>query len=239
MSGQLVWCLGMYGSASTWLFNAAQHICERARTGPVQVDFVSSQRSFEGLPRAGVTTLVKSHEISDDATIISLAARSTIILMTMRDPRDAVASLMAYHGHSFDKALALVTQTAALCLGYVKDRRAQLFHYETRFFDEPQTIENLAAVLACRLPDGAAQEIFNGLQRGAVEKYISGLPMRPGVLQDRISGDLLDPQTQWHSHHAGRSGEIGRWRHMLSAPQVAAICAQMPGVFNRFETLYN
>ena len=29
--------------------------------------------------------------------------------------------------------------------------------------------------------------------------------------------------SQWHRHHAGRSGEIGRWRRRLTAPQVVAI----------------
>jgi hypothetical protein len=42
-----------------------------------------------------------------------------------------------------------------------------------------------------------------------------------------VSGDRLDPRTHWHTHHAGRSGEIGRWRHMLSAAQAAEVEAAL------------
>ena len=51
----------------------------------------------------------------------------------------------------------------------------------------------------------------------------------PGILQDRISGDLLDPQTHWHTHHAGRSGEIGRWRRELTQAQADAVIAACGG----------
>ena len=37
------------------------------------------------------------------------------------------------------------------------------------------------------------------------------------------SGDVLDLTTQWHRHHANRTGEIGRWRHELTLPQVAGV----------------
>ncbi len=139
--------------------------------------------------------------------------------MTMRDPRDAVASLMVYHGHDFDKAFALVERTADLCVGFARDRRVQVFQYESGFFADPQTVQKLGEILGYQLPEKIVQRIFNGLQRAEVEKYIAGLPQRPGVLQDRISGDLPDPATQRHTHHAGRSGEIGCWRNMGFQPR--------------------
>jgi hypothetical protein len=239
MASQVIWCLGMYGSASTWLLNAVRQICEFAQQDKIQIYFVSTRREFPEFAQPGVTHLVKSHEISDDGTIVALSGRADKILMTMRDPRDAVTSLMAYHGHDFDKALGLVGQTAHLCMGFAKDRRTQLFQYESGFFEEQQTIHKLAGILGHQLPDEAAQRIFSGLQRGEVEKYIAGLRTQPGVLQDRLSGDLLDPATQWHTHHAGRSGEVGRWQNMLSAAQVKIIEERLHDVFGRFNAANN
>ena len=234
MTSRVVWCPGMYGSASTWLLNAVRQICEAAQKDKIQIYFVSNKREFKEFSLPDVVHLVKSHEISDDGTIVELAARADRILMTMRDPRDAVASLMLYHGHAFDKAFALVEQTARLCMGFAKDRRVKLFQYESGFFEDPRTIRNLAEILGYQLPEEIVQRIFKGLQRAEVEKYIAGLPKRPGVLQDRISGDLLDPATQWHTHHAGRSGEIGRWRNKLSDEQVKIIQERLHDVFARF-----
>jgi hypothetical protein len=223
MTSQVIWCLGMYGSASTWLFNVVRQVFEFTQDDKIQTYFVSTKRDCSAFSQANVIHLIKSHEISDDGTVIELAGRANKILMTLRDPRDAVTSLMAYHGHSFEKALGLVEQTAHLCSGFAKDRRTNIFHYESAFFEDPRTIQDLASILGYQLPEEIVQRIFNGLQRAEIEKYIAGLPRQPGVLQDRISGDLLDPATQWHTHHAGRSGEVGRWRHMLSDAQVKII----------------
>jgi hypothetical protein len=77
------------------------------------------------------------------------------------------------------------------------------------------------------LTDVAAQRIFDANRREEVEKYIAKMPRMQGVLQDRVSGDRLDPRTHWHTHHAGRDGEMGRWRHMLSDVQAVAVVAKL------------
>ncbi len=40
-------------------------------------------------------------------------------------------------------------------------------------------------------------------------------------------GDLYDSDTQWHKMHAGRTGEIDKWRHTLSEGQNARIEARL------------
>jgi hypothetical protein len=47
------------------------------------------------------------------------------------------------------------------------------------------------------------------------------MPKMPGILSDALSGDLLDAKTQWRSHHAGRNGEIGKWKKVLTAKQAS------------------
>jgi hypothetical protein len=224
--GRVIWCLGMYASASTWLFNAVRS--SALQSAAVQTHFGSGEMDFGGYDPDQIN-LVKSHEISDEAKLIALAGAAEKIFITLRDPRDAVASVMEYHGHGFDRALHLVEQSARLCAGFAHDRRASLFRYEDRFFDELATVQTIAAALGQPARHAVAQEIFDRLGRQEINEYIAGLPQRTGMLQDRASGDFLDPQTHWHSHHAGRTGKIGRWQEKLSAAQVNEIEARLPG----------
>ena len=108
MAGRLIWCLGMYASASTWLFNVVRQIHLARGDNDVQSHFVAGRANFGSINRLTATNLVKSHEINDEATVIDLAADADRIFVSVRDPRDAVASLMKYHGHEFDEALLLV-----------------------------------------------------------------------------------------------------------------------------------
>ncbi len=227
MKSRVIWCLGMYASASTWLFNVTRQLHENAGAGPVKTDFFSGKGNFAGFDQAGQTVIVKSHEIKDDATVLEMSRRADRILVTMRDPRDAVTSLMLYHAYDFDRALPLVEQAARLCMGFARDKRALLLHYESGFSGQAATLPRVAAHLKYPLTDVAAQRIFDANRREEVEKYIAKMPRMQGVLQDRVSGDRLDPRTHWHTHHAGRDGEMGRWRHMLSDVQAVAVVAKL------------
>jgi hypothetical protein len=217
----------MYASASTWLFNVTRQIHEECGAGTVKTHFFSGKGNFAGFDQAGQTQIVKSHEIKDEGTVLEMSRRADRILVTMRDPRDAVTSLMLYHSYDFDRALPLVEEAARLCMGFARDKRALLLHYETGFSTESGTLERAAAHLGYKLEPAAAQRIFDANRREEVEKYIATMDRMPGTLQDRVSGDRLDPRTHWHTHHAGRSGEIGRWRHMLSEPQAGEVEQRM------------
>ena len=232
MNTRIIWCLGMYASASTWAFNVMRQIHEQSGRGPLQTAFFSGKGDVAGMNAPGVSYLVKSHEITDEPTLLALAARAGQILVTMRDPRDATTSLMLYHGYTFERALPLVEAATRLCMGFRRDSRAQFWHYETGFHETPETLERFAAWAGYPLPGPAAARIFAANQRAEVEKYIATLPKLPGVLQDKVSGDRLDPRTHWHTHHAGRSGEIGRWRRDLSAEQAATVQTRLADCYD-------
>ncbi len=216
-----IWCLGLYASASTWAFNAVRMLHE-ATGRPAKTYFLSGAANFAPFAEH-VTHIVKSHEITDPATAQELGRRAEKILITIRDPRDAVASMLRHHQHGFDKTLDLVEQTLKLCVRYAGDPRAKLLAYESRFHEQPAAISAFAAHLGLNPSPQACASIFEQLQRKNVEKYIAQMPRMPGILQNRESGDLLDPRTHWHTHHAGRSGEIGRWQHELNLEQARAV----------------
>jgi len=226
--GSVVWCLGVYGSASTWTFNAVRLIHARAEPAlPCQARFAAGMRDLARLPVPGAT-VIKTHEIDDPAALARLHGLASRIVITTRDPRDSVSSLMSYHHHGFDRALHHVERAAALVQRFAADPRAMCNTYENRFFDDPATPARIADHLRIALPDTAAAGIFATLTRANVERRIAALPTTPGTLINRTTGDQLDPQTQWHTHHAGRTGEIGRWRRHLTAEQARTVLASVP-----------
>lgn len=237
MLGRGIWCLGMYASASTWLFNVTRQVLQAAQKEKVQVAFVSGREKTFALGGPGTLTLIKSHEINNDSRIVDVARHSRKILITIRDPRDAVTSLMQAHGYDFDRALDFVEQSARLCGSFAKDRRAKLFRYELGFFEDIGTVKAAAEHLGYGVENATIQTIYGSLTRAEVEKHISKMPKLPGILKDAVSGDLLDAKTQWHSHHAGRNGEIGKWKKALTAKQASEVERRVDFYFEKFQAL--
>lgn len=222
MHSRVIWCLGMYASASTWMLNAVREIQVASGGMDLATQFVRESVSPVILDGTHAVSVIKSHEIIDETTQLAIAGRCDTILMSIRDPLDAVASVMEYQKMPFARALELVRQSSALCLDYMKDRRTTCFIYETKFFDDPATLFSLARLMGVTLPRSRAGNLQSvaPLCSGKTDR---GAAQQAGVLQDLVSGDYLDPVTQWHSHHAGRSGQIGRWRQRLSAEEALEI----------------
>ena len=227
MRSQVFWCVGMYGSASTWFFNLVRQISSSAQPKPVQSHFFSGAGSLSALDALDQVHVVKTHEVRDAGTLAGLMLQADKILVTVRDPRDAVASLLTYHHYEFDRALAYVEASLDLCLEVSADPRADLLAYESAFFDEPATVGRVASHLGLALTPDQTQGIFAASRRAVIEQHIANLPRLPGVLQNKASGDMLDPNTHWHSYHAGRTGEIGRWRQVLTPVQAEAAARRL------------
>ncbi len=217
----------MYASASTWTFNVVRRILQTAQMAPLDVVFVSGNEKNRAWSGPGRITLIKSHEIRNETRVAEIARHSSKLLVTIRDPRDSVTSLMQAHNYEFSRALDYVETSALLCRSFSKDRRAKLFRYESGFFENMATVTEIAAHLGYELATDQAEAIFASLTRSEVEKHIGTLPKIPGILKDQASGDFLDPQTQWHSHHAGRTGETGKWKTVLTAGQESEILSRL------------
>jgi pyruvoyl-dependent arginine decarboxylase (PvlArgDC) len=221
--GGVIWGLGMYASGSTWAFNAMLKIAEAlAPDLPRASRFVASEPDVGDLAPGRILLCVKSHE-TDPPSEARLAQAAGLIVISIRDPLDVVASGLEYQHCDFPKALDLAIRSARQCARHMADPRAQKFRYESGFVDDPATLDKLAERMGGVLPLAERSRIFAATRRREVERYIAGLPQRPGVLIHRPTGDMLDPATHWHTHHSGRTGEVGRWKRTLTAGQVREI----------------
>jgi Nucleotide-diphospho-sugar transferase len=215
------WCLGMYGSASTWVFNTVMKIVGMHTAKPVLGRFVTRAEELGFLHDASTFPVVKSHDV-DDAADRVLSEQSEAIWISVRDPRDCVASLMRYMSLDFSSALSYTHRSARFCQAHVNHPNTHLLRYEDEFMDNPATLDCIAGTLGFTLPSADRKRIFSETRRPAVERLIEELDTLP-TAHRHASGDVLDTVTQWHRHHANRTGEIGRWRHELTGPECAVI----------------
>jgi len=228
----MIWCLGMYASGSTWLFNAARAAASTVQSRPVAARYAETLEALDGLDETSLN-IVKTHDLPRAAAAF-MAAHADKILISLRDPRDAVASLMRYMRHRFPQALERVEKSAALCRQCSADERAVIFRYEAGFTDERASFDRLAEIFSGTLSEAQRAELFSASRRGAIEARIAQLERLPTMLHDARSGDMLDTDTQWHRHHAGRSGEVGRWRAELPDEAARLVEQRMGGWMRQF-----
>jgi hypothetical protein len=217
------WCLGMYGSASTWTFYLVQKLAATlVPDRPVVPLFVTD--SLADLDESAGTLVVKTHAAS---AAEELARRASAIIITIRDPRDAIASLMAHNKAPFDLALRVTEATAFMCGRFAAHHRAILLGFEDKFYDDATTVEKIAATFHGKLSADDRDRIFSVTRRKEIEDFIATLERLPTAESDfdELTGqqDTHDRLTGWHKHHAGRKGQVGRWQRELSCSQVAVI----------------
>lgn len=221
------WCAGMFASGSTWAYNVMRGIaaCLHPRH-PVKGRFVNVIGDLDGLDDPAFVHVVKSHDTAAEVAA-ELSRQATRLVVTIRDPRDAVTSLMLYQRYPFDLALTTIAKSAKFVGGLASDSRALLLRYEAGFIDTAATLDAMAAWFGGTLLAAERDRLFAEHSRAAVEGWIATLDALPQAQRDARSGDIFDPETQWHRHHAGRTGEVGRWRRMLTQWQVAAVEQEM------------
>jgi hypothetical protein len=228
------WCLGMYASGSTWLFNVAMNIGAILMPEHPPVGRYITDMS-ELAPDEGAIghVIVKTHDI-DDTSAEALCRQSSSVLISIRDPRDCVSSLLLYQRYPLEAALKAVEASARCCAQFAGAPRALLLRYEDGFTEQPGTLDRIAATFAGHLSDAERARIFAANSRANVEARIATLGTLATAIHDRASGDIIDPATQWHRHHANRSGEVGRWRHLLTLADIAMIEQRFGDWMHRF-----
>jgi hypothetical protein len=226
----LHWCLGMSSSGSTWIYDVTVKIATcvdperkvQVRYAHKAADVVRFVRQSTAQP--GRAHVIKTHEVENEDAVAALSQKADVIVITIRDPRDAVTSLMLYQKRNFDDSIPEVEKSARLCARFATGKRSLLFRYEAGFTDDVTTLDRIAGSFQQTLPTTARSWIFASSRREAVEAFINEkLPQQRTVVVNVATGDLFDQVTHWHTHHLGRTGEIGRWKRMLSAAHATEV----------------
>jgi hypothetical protein len=213
------WCLGTYASASTWIYNVTLKVAAALYPGRSVVGrFVTSFNELDLLVDAAHIFIAKTHDL-DPMAEAALAQYADAILVSIRDPRDCLASLLTYQKLSFDDALGKVVRSATISGRFADHPNAVLLRYEDQFSDDPRTIDRIARTFGHQLAAEDCNRIFAETRRSVVESFIAELDSLPTVFHHTDPLETLDLTTQWHRHHRGRTGEVGRWRRELTQSQ--------------------
>jgi hypothetical protein len=228
------WCLGMYASGSTWLFNVALQVGASLTPARPPIGRYITNAGELGLDQDVIErAIVKTHDV-DDPSAETLRRLASSLLISIRDPRDCVSSLLLYQRYPFELALKAVEDSAQCCARFVAEPHTVLLRYEDGFTDQPSTLDRVAASFNDHLPEEERARIFAANSRACVEARIATLGKLPAAIYDARTGDIVDPTTQWHRHHASRSGEVGRWRHLLTLADVAIVEHRLGDWMRRF-----
>lgn len=205
---------GMYSSGSTWVFNVMKQLLEE--DGPVSAFYGEVvDENFER--QRSDRCLIKCHGPHVSMRVLASAVKAPIML-TVRDPRDAVTSFMQRFGRSFDETLQMVS-LGGLMICELADRCDPLiFEYSDHFTDRIGTVEAIASRM--RLQTNAAQRrrVFESLTSVAVKNYIGRL-VSERALDAADPVGSVDAPTQWHPGHVG-DGKVGKFKDFLSPEQI-------------------
>jgi hypothetical protein len=146
------------------------------------------------------------------------------VIITVREPRDAIASLLQRFGHAFDVAFREVSEGAECLVELAAEGPCMVLRYEERFYDRVQTLSEIAKFLGVKVPHTTLARIHGSLTPGKVRRRIETL-YRKGAFGNQPTSNSFDPLTHWHPGHVG-DGRIGKYGTVLSAQQQRAVTRQ-------------
>lgn len=215
---EIVVCLGLPRSGSTWVYNVARELLgRRYPEGPIACGFSDdfSAPASTG-PRAVRCFLIKAHNPTAHFRAL-LGSTSVRLLISIRDPRDAVASLMQGFRLPFHDAAGAVYSSAKALVSIARCRHDLLLRYEDGFPDQIRTVQRIAAALGCKEEAPVLGRIHDDLSRARVSQKLRELG-RQGAFRPAPAFTTWDPLTQWHPDHLG-DGRVGKFAQSLTTAQ--------------------
>lgn len=224
----IVASLGLEGSGSTWLYNVVREIAKlrHARVYNVQsTNLFGLQKRFvldgrvvheHDNPRLeeADAIVVKAHSVESEL-FWTLRAAGCPFVLSLRDPRDSVASMMARLGSGEQAASANLVRSLSAIMSARTLARNMMLSYETRFFERAETVGYLAEFLGVELAASRGQEIFQRYTRDNVRAFVQNLRALPPERAFRDAGGWYsDRDTQFNEHHLG-DARSGKWREVV------------------------
>jgi len=228
----VIFCAGLKSSGSTWLYNAVIQLLEDDRGHSVSsrrsarmLPFYADRlRDFPPLAANAGTMIVKTHRPTSAMEFLVRYANGPV-LITVREPRDAVASLMQRFGHRFEPCLSEVAVNARRIVDLLESGGAAVFRYEQRFFESSETLAQLATYLRLKISGQTRRRIFRALTATSIKKRIRFLSA-DGAFGRKPTPDSFDRRTQWHPGHIG-DRQIGKYRAVLTLDMQEQVLAAM------------
>ena len=226
--------VGMFSSASTWLVNVAMALLRAVGAPDVRLHFADSWAEWPDPSVAG-TLVVKSHH-ADTAMLNYAALHEVPVLISLRDPCDAAASLVARFDSPPVEAAGWVVASYAACARALAVRRHLVLRYEERSLGGLTGVRAIARHLGVALTPEQLAGVAQTHAPSRIKAYIRSLH-ETGVFDDRPASAQWDAATHWHPNHVG-DGRVGKYSDILPAEIIADLrrrTAEDEEMFNNAE----
>ena len=202
------------------MFNLAAGILKIGGRTDVKTIYLDEmdEAAAQGLGGAAFV-LAKSHSPRPSLRSLIDPARLPVI-MTLREPRDAVASMMLRWNIGFDLALSRVRRSGTALANFA-DCPALRFRYEDGFTTDGRCVDAVAKLLGVALPAADRAALLADLSPQIVRQRIESW-RQAGVLGCGAPDVEYEPETHWHLDHVG-DGEVGKWRRVLGPIRAARV----------------
>lgn len=224
----LILCAGLKSSGSTWLYNAVLQLIEAATRGGTKEAclpfYADSLGDFPPAAKRAATLIVKTHRPSRSIELLTRILRGKV-LITVREPRDAIASLMQRFHHRFETCLGEVTINANRTVDISAEGDPLILRYEDRFCDRQETLDLIAHHLNLSVSEAAKRKIFLSLAAPNIQRRIRSMAAR-GAFGRAPTADSFDPKTHWHPGHIG-DRLIGKYESILTPAMQREISTAM------------
>jgi ADP-heptose:LPS heptosyltransferase len=243
-------CFGLPRSGSTWMFNLVREICEEAG-----IEHLSRYREgVENLPwdEAAERMIVSKSHWPWDSYIAFFREHEAKGVITVRDPRDSVVSLVQrrLNGEEieFQEALKQVVHSAWRQVVMERELRLPVFRYEDRFVGSADTFNAISRMLGATLGETQRSAILAKLTPERVRTTLDALGSMAENLGDAVwkhdpkalTGTTITAEVQrlieaqWQRDHIG-DGVIGKFRGNLTPEQECEILNQTQEYCKKFD----
>lgn len=219
---RLILCTGLFSSGSTWLFNVVAGLLrEGTEHKKVAQFFADTPESFPKTALDCDYLVVKNHQPSKSLLMLATLTDAPILL-TLREPTDAVASLMTRFAMHFAEAKNHAAASADVLSRIDQSRVNLTLRYEDEFFNKVETIEEISSCLGLEIPSATARKVFDLLTPQEIMRKIEAFWEDGTFVEGRPAGAQHDPLTHWHPRHVG-DRQVGKSRDVLSPVERADV----------------
>ena len=218
----IISCLGMQSSASTWVYNVVRAILKAS-----DIEHAAFMgETFGDLRKADTfghrRAVIKAHRFEGGMTkLIQLAGRKLII--SVRDPRDATASLVQRFGASVNNCAATTNRSIANIYSIAALADHICFYYDDYFSESVENVAKICAYLELPLPDSTIGAIFEKYKADSVRSFIAtidGLPSDQKISES--DNDVADRDTQFHKNHM-TDMKTGKWTSVFAGDDMRSL----------------
>lgn len=230
---RLVVCLGLPRSGSTWTYNVCRRFLALSHSPDELLcqfsdDFVSPFIDLHDNVRACV---VKTHNPQLNLRPL-LAFTGAPLLISVRDPRDAVVSLMQCFKLPFHEAAGVIALSAQNIIEISARYPHILLKYESGFTENLSDVRRIRTAIGCPANAAQTQTIHRKLCAASVRSHIAALE-QDGVFAAGPAMSVWRPDSHWHPGHIV-DGRIGKFRELLSQAQIRRLEQHFATYMGRF-----